>query len=222
MLSMKKSVVVFDCDRTLVSSMPLLARCISDVCQKFGRDDIKGFEDLKPYFGPDERGMLRNILKDSGKGDKAFKMYMEEYKELHRELLPHPIEGIPELLRSLRDRRTLRLGLVTGRSQESTDYTLEVFNFARFFESIQTGSPKGINKPDSMRKLMTELGVNRNEVLYVGDSPADVKSMRSINVSIISVWYDRAEDREELEKINPGMCAGSVEELKALLLKNIR
>lgn len=222
MLAMKKSVVVFDCDGTLMSSMPLILRCISDAATKCGREDIKTLDDLRPYFGPDERGMLRNILKDAGKGDKAFSYYMEEYKMLHRELLPHPIDGIPELLRSLRDRRTLRLGLVTGRSKESTDYTLEVFNFARFFESIQTGSPKGINKPESMRKLMAELDVNHNEVIYVGDSPADIKSMQTVGVAIVSVCYDRLEDKAKLEKMNPGRVASSVEELKTLLLKNIR
>lgn len=224
MISIKRSVVVFDCDGTLISSFPLLVRCLKDTLHKYGNDELKTNEDFRPFYGPDERGMLRHILKDNGKGDKAFQDYLKEYEELHSEYVKKPIPGMGELLRFLRDRRTLRLGLVTGRSKETCDYTLEALNLARFFDDVETGSPKGVNKPDSMKKLMKKIGVDKSEVIYVGDSLDDVKSMRSINIPLISVWYDNPSPKHvaDLEKVNPGMTAGSPEELKALLLKYIR
>lgn len=222
MLKMKRSVVVFDVDGTLVDSSALMARALMDALASEGVEGFHSEEDLRPYYGPDERGVLRKILGDAGKADRAFKVFLKSYRENHHDLMPHPIEGMPELLRSLRDRRTLRLGLVTGRSQESLDYTFEVFNLARFFESIHAGSPRGINKPESMKKLFADLGVNRNECLYVGDTIADVNSMRQVGVMCISTPLTRPQDIPELERINPGLVAATVPELERLLLANIR
>ena len=201
MLKMKRSVVVFDVDGTLVDSSALMTRALLDALASEGVTGFHSEEDLRPYYGPDERGVLRKILRDAGKGDRAFKVFLKSYEEHHRELMPHLIEGMPELLRSLRDRRTLRLGLVTGRSQESLDHT---------------------NKPESMRKLFADLGVNRNECLYVGDAIADVNSMRQVGVMCISTPFTRPQDIPELERINPGLVAPSVAELERLLLANIR
>ena len=222
MLKLKRSVVVFDVDGTMLSSDELMCKSLIAAVESEGVHTVTTVQQMKQYYGPDERGVLRNILHDAGKGDRAFKVFMKNYIEWHHDLMPHMIDGIPELLRSLRDRRTLRLGLVTGRAEESLDYDLEIFNLARFFESIHSGSPKGVNKPDSMRKLFDDLGVNHNECIYVGDTVADVHSMKQVGVPVISVCYDHPQTREDLEKVNPGMVATTVGELERLLLANIR
>lgn len=222
MIKIKKSVVVFDFDGTLVKSFPLIVKCFLDTLPKFNCEKVKTEADLEKYYGPDEFGMFQKILGDSGKATKAFSMYLEEYASLHHDLLAKPFPGILDLLKELRTRRTLRLALVTGRSKESLQISLEALNLERFFEDIQWGSPKGVVKADNMKKVFKNLGVDRNECLYIGDSISDVKSMQSIGVSILSVYYNDPKLKDQLEKLNPGMCAGSVEELRDLLLKNIR
>ena len=222
MLKIKKSVVIFDVDGTMVDSTDLM---VASFGAALAAEGVKGFDsesDLLPYYGPDEKGVLRKILHDAGRGDRAFKTFLKTYEDRHHDLMPHPIDGIPELLRRLRDRRILRLAGVTGRSQETLDYTFETFNLARFFESIQTGSPKGVNKPDSMRRVFDELGVNHNECVYVGDTVADVNSMRQVGVMTISVCYAHPENRADLERVNPGLVASSVPELEKLLIANVR
>lgn len=221
MISLKKSVVVFDVDGTMLSSFPLLVHCIADVLRKYPNKITKP-EDIASYYGPDEKGMFRKLLNDPGLADRAFADYLKEYAALHQQFIPRPIDGIGELLRELRNRRTLRLGIVTGRSQESLDISLNALNLGRFFENIQTGSAKGVNKPESMRKLIAAFGVSRSEVIYVGDTAGDVRSMRAVGVPLVSVWYDHPENKDELLELNPGMAVGSVAELRELLLKYIR
>lgn len=221
MLKVKKSVVVFDVDGTMFDSDRLIQASVARAIQSEGVKVDDPFS-LEIHLGCDERGIIRHYVGDAGKADRAFGVYLQAYEELHQELMPHPIEGIPELLRSLRDRRTLRMGVITGRTKESLDISFDIFNLTRFFESIHTGSPKGVVKSQNMALLFDDLGVNRNECIYVGDSLHDVSAMRRAGVSIISVCYLHPEKREKLEEVNPGMVASSVEELEDILLRNIR
>lgn len=221
MISLKRSVVVFDMDGTLVSSFPLIIRSITEVLKKYP-NEISPSNLIQDFYGPDEEGMFRKMLKDPGLAGKAFKEYLSCYSRWHHDMLPHAIDGIPELLRELRDRRTLRLGLVTGRSKESLDITLDALGLRRFFEDIESGSARGPVKQESMRRLMTNLGVEHTEVIYIGDALSDVNEMRGLRIPTVSVWYDHPETKDLLLKANPGMAVGSVEELRDLLLKKIR
>jgi len=222
MISIKKSVVVFDFDGTLVNSLPLISKCFIDILPKYGVTNIKTQEELSKFYGPNELGMFKNIFNDYGKAEKAFKDYLVEYKELHHEYIPKLIPGLLELLKELRTRRTLRLALVTGRSKESLDISMDILNLSYFFDDIQFGSYKGVVKPELMRNIFKNLGVDRNECIYVGDSVNDIKSMNAVGVPIISVYYAKPSSKEKLEELNPKMCAGSYDELRELLLKNIR
>lgn len=222
MINIKKSVVVFDFDGTLADSFPLICTCFLNILPKYGIADITKPEDLGKYYGPSELGMLKNIFNDYGKAEKAFKDYLKEYERLHKEYLPSLYPGMLDLLKELRTRRTLRLALVTGRAKESLEISMNMLGLNHIFEDVESGSPKGVVKPELMKNLFKNLGVDRNECIYIGDSTNDVKSMNSVGVSIISVYYNNPKSKEKLEAMNPNMCVGSVNELRDLLLKNIR
>lgn len=222
MINIKKSVVVFDFDGTLADSFPLICTCFLKILPKYGVTNIKKPEDLGKFYGPSELGMLKNILNDYGKAEKAFKDYLVEYEKLHKEYLPSLYPGMLDLLKELRTRRTLRLALVTGRAKESLEISMNILGLNYIFEDIETGSPKGVVKPELMRDLFKNLGVDKNECIYIGDSTNDIKSMNSIGVSIISAYYNNPNSKEKLEAMNPNMCVGNVDDLRKLLLKNIR
>lgn len=221
MITLKKSVVVFDVDGTLISSFGLIEDCIMETLKDF-QSKVTCREDIRKFYGPDELGMFRNMLNDPTLADRAFKKYLSYYNEHDLEYIPKMIPGIGELLRELTTRRTLRLGCVTGRSRETLDITGNRLNFLRFFEDVQVGSPKGIVKGDAMKALMKNFGVDRTEVIYVGDSENDVKSMMGIGVDIISVCYERPEKKERLEQLNPKRTVDSVDDLRNLLIKLVR
>ena len=92
----------------------------------------------------------------------------------------------------------------------------------RFFVDIEVGSPKGVNKAETIKVLMRKFGVDRAEVIYVGDSASDIKAMKAAGVDIISVYYDHPENKDELMELNPNRTVGSVEDWRNLLFKLIR
>lgn len=221
MITLKKSVVVFDVDGTLISSTKLIEDSVMETLKNYD-SKIKTREDIKKFYGPDEVGMFRGLLKNPTLADNAFKEYLQHYEENDLTYIPKLIPGIGELLRELDTRRTLRLGCVTGRTKESLDITGERLNFLRFFEDIEVGSPKGVNKAETIKVLMRKFGVDRAEVIYVGDSASDIKAMKAVGVDIISVYYDHPENKDELMELNPNRTVGSVEDLRNLLFKLIR
>lgn len=221
MITLKKSVVVFDVDGTLISSFGLIEEAVMETLKNYKSKVVKK-EDISKFYGPDELGMFKNMLLNPTLADNAFKEYLVHYEENDSTYIPKLIPGIGELLRELTTRRTLRLGCVTGRSRESLDITGKRLNFLRFFEDIETGSSKGVNKADSIKTLMKKFGVDKTEVIYVGDTASDIKAMKSAGVDIISVWYAHPENKDELLALNPKRSVGSVEELHDLLFKLIR
>lgn len=221
MITLKKSVVVFDVDGTLISSFGLIEKCMMETLAHYP-SRVEKQSDIARFYGPDERGMFRDMLLDPSSADKAFEEYLIRYEEHDEELIPKLIPGVGELLRELDTRRTLRLGCVTGRSKESLEITGKRLNFLRFFEDVETGSSKGVDKAEAMERLMRKFGVGKAEVLYVGDTASDVKAMNACGVDIASVWYDHPENRKELLSLNPKRSVGSVEELRNLLFKLIR
>ena len=165
MITLKKSVVVFDVDGTLISSTKLIEDSMMETLKNYD-SKIKTREDIKKFYGPDEVGMFRGLLKNPTLADNAFKEYLQHYEENDLTYIPKLIPGIGELLRELDTRRTLRLGCVTGRTKESLDITGKRLNFLRFFEDIEVGSPKGViisvyyDHPENKDELM-ELNPNR-------------------------------------------------------------
>lgn len=221
MITLKKSVVVFDVDGTLISSFNLIEDCIMETLKDFP-SKVSTKEDIRKFYGPDELGMFRNMLNDPTLADNAYKKFLGYYQEKDLEYIPKMIPGLGELLRELTTRRTLRLGCVTGRSKQTLDITGNRLNFLRFFEDVEVGSPKGIVKSEAMKALMKKFGVDRTEVIYVGDSVNDVKSMNGIGVDIISVCYDRLQNKDRLEELNPKRTVDNVEDLRNLLIKFVR
>ena len=158
MITLKKSVVVFDVDGTLISSAKLVEDSLMETLKNYD-SKIKTREDIKKFYGPDEVGMLRGLLKNPTLADNAFKEYLQHYEENDLTYIPKLIPGIGELLRELDTRRTLRLGCVTGRTKESLDITGKRLNFLRFFEDIEVESPKGVNKAETIKVLMRKFGL---------------------------------------------------------------
>lgn len=221
MITLKKSVVVFDVDGTLIDSFDLIDDTVMETLKNY-KSKVRTKEDIVQFYGPNELGMFKNMLLDPNLADNAFKEYLGHYQENDSSYVPKLIPGIGDLLRELDTRRTLRLGCVTGRSKESLEITGRRLNFLRFFEDVEAGSSKGVNKVESMKALMRKFGVDKSEVLYVGDTESDIKVMRSIGVDIISVWYAHPKNKDDLLKMNPKLSVGDVESLRDLLFKLIR
>ncbi len=213
----KKSVIVFDFDGTIVDSNNLEHQALLNTIHEYGFEEIDD-SNLEDHFGPTESGILKNILGEDIFPE-AWAFFIEDYLRLQEELLVK-IPGMDDLLLSLSKKKDLLLLLVTGRSKETADISLDYLGYDKYFAKTYTGSDEGINKDENIEKILDDYGVEKEHIVYVGDTLADIKTMKSIGIEIISVSYSQYDKnhKDMLEEENPHHVVHSVKELEEKLL----
>jgi HAD superfamily hydrolase (TIGR01509 family) len=180
--------VIFDMDGTLTQTNRLIFDAFNEIAQRYqGRTYTP--EAITAMFGPPEEGALLSIV---GKDqlDDAMGDYLEFYRRRHDELAQlYP--GILDLLIWLKS-HGVRLALFTGKGTHTTAITMELFGLKPYFDLVVTGNDVINHKPsaEGIRKILSHFGFKEDEVLMVGDSPADVKASHEAGVRVAAVLWD--------------------------------
>jgi phosphoglycolate phosphatase-like HAD superfamily hydrolase len=191
--------VIFDLDGTLANTLhvsiasfklalePLIGRTLSE-------------REIMQTFGPTEEGTVKFLAPDFY--DIGIVRYNQEYRKMHS-ICPEPFEGIVQLLHVLKNHK-VKLAIVTGKALESTQISLEVLGLASFFDLIETGSPVQAIKDKSIRNVLSKWSdLDKNEVIYVGDTVVDIESSKKVGIRIASAAWSDLADIQALEKHNP-------------------
>ena len=143
------------------------------------------------------------------------------YYDVHNADLSRPYPGIPELLKQLQDQHIL-LAVASNKYQSATRHLV-----AHYFPDIQFcavfGQREGVNtKPDPtiVHDILSIAQIDKNDVLYVGDSGVDMQTAANAAVTACGVtWGFRP--RTELEAFNPDFIVDAPAEIARLLSVNI-
>jgi|SRR6185437_15089496 len=112
--------------------------------------------------------------------------------------------------------------MVTGKGKHSTDISLNYFKLTNFFEIIETGWQHGPRKPEGIRSVVDFLkDINKDEMIYVGDSPGDIIACRKIGITVIAAAWAETAEPHELEKLNPDQIFYNVSDFKEWLMREI-
>lgn len=214
----KKRCVCFDFDDTLVHSDGLIRESIVRTLNYFGNNEVKR-EDVVKYFGPSEPGILANILSQDDY-PAALPYFFQTYSELQKEFLK-PEKKITDLLERVSKVDGLLVLLVTGRSQETLDISLNYLGYEKYFAKTYSGSMDGINKDESMKEALHDFDLEKEDVVYIGDSLADIRVMKENDYDILSAGYFHDEEyQKRLKEENPNTFV-TVDELEDALFKII-
>ena len=121
----------------------------------------------------------------------------------------YPYEGLQEIVKKISE-----LGIKIGVNSNKDDtFTKELIK--RHYKNIDLeyviGNKEGIERkpsPQAIEKILTSMAVSKEEALYIGDSPVDIKTARNAKTDLICVGWG-FKTKEELTK----------EEKKTVLLK---
>lgn len=214
----KKKVLCFDFDGTLTDSTQLEHASILKTLNDFGNETVNG-ENLENYYGPTEPGIIRNLIGED-EFPSALSYFFRIYSELQEQCLK-PLDGMKELLEELHSNPNIHVILVTGRSRETLDISLNYLDYEKYFEKTYTGSMDGVNKDESMNQAVKDFDLEKEDFLYIGDTTKDIEVMKDNDYDIFSVGYCHNEEyQKKLEEMNPNTFL-SVEELKEALKKVI-
>ena len=215
---MKYKAVIFDMDGTTLDTLEDLLGALNHTLGRFGFP-LHDLREMRGYVG---NGIRRQIEQGAPAGtpaetiDRMLPVFMEYYK-VHGAEHTHPYEGIPELLRHLRD-RGIRTAIVSNKADVAVRRLTEVY-FPGLFE-VSVGQKEGVRRkpaPDSVLEVLRIMGLSVSDAVYVGDSEVDIQTADRAGMDRIIVgWGFR--DREDLLRDGADRVFGSPREVEEYLL----
>lgn len=200
-----KRLVIFDLDGTLVDTIADLAGATNYALVQLGLP-THSVQAIRSFVGNGINKLLERSLPESERTE-AGVMKMREhfipYYNEHNADLSQPYQGIVSLLNELQSRGVL-LAVASNKYQAATEKIIaNYFPDIRFVKVYgqRTDVPIKPN-PAVVLEIMGHAGVERNEVLYVGDSGVDMQTGINAGVDTVGVsWGFRS--RSELESFSP-------------------
>lgn len=214
-----KKLVIFDLDGTLLNTIADLALSTNYALNKLGYPT----HEVEAYNFMVGNGINKLFERALPEGEKKEENVLRVRKEfvpfydMHNADESRPYPGIPELLSRLQD-AGIQVAVASNKYQAATQKLI-----AHYFPTIKFtavfGQRDGVNvKPDPtiVFDILKIANIEKNDVLYVGDSGVDMQTAANAGVTACGVtWGFRP--RAELEEFNPAYIVDSAKEIECLL-----
>ncbi|MCR4589617.1 MAG: HAD family hydrolase [Lachnospiraceae bacterium] len=236
---MKYKAAIFDMDGTVLDTAGDLTDAINHALGSLGYRDDFTVEDSKFFFGSGIKvaitrafalaeGMAsgRELLRVGTEKDdisprideelvsKALEIY-RPYYSTHNDIKTREYPGITELLKSLK-KAGIKTAVVSNKPNDSV-VALSERLFNGLFD-VYMGEQPGIERkpaPDMTLKILSELGMEKKDAVYIGDSEIDLLTAKNSGLDCITVtWGFRS--REYLEEHGASVFADNTGEVLKL------
>ncbi|MDY3069425.1 HAD family hydrolase [Bacteroides ilei] len=182
----KVKLVAFDLDGTIGDTIPLCIRSFKKAVIPYIGHELSD-DDVIQTFGLNEQGMIGSII-DTLHKESALEDFYTIYKNLHEQMCPRPFPGIRKLITDLKQSGII-VALITGKGSKSCDITLQQFDMNTLFDKVLTGNEVRNIKADSLKWLLQSYHLSPCEVVYIGDTIADIKACKAIGVDCLSAAW---------------------------------
>lgn len=192
-----KKAVIFDLDGTLLNTLSDLAASVNFALSECGYP-VRSVDEVRRFIG---NGVImlvhRSVPSGTAEADekKCFGIFRAHYLE-HMEDTTAPYDGVNDLLFEL-SKRGVKTAVVSNKLDAGVKGLCEkhfphlTCAFGVNDESERKPSPKNVFK------ALLELGIEKEDALYVGDSEVDVQTAKNAGLEMAGVtWGYRS--REEL------------------------
>lgn len=178
---------IFDFDGTVADTLPVCFYAFRSVFKEYDQRELTT-QEIVNMFGPSETGIIRGNLNHHNI-DEAIELFYSKYEEKHEELV-YNSKMMHEFL-SLLKGDGYSLGIVTGKAKRSLDLSLDKLNMKSYFDVFISGDDVDQPKPhpEGILKAIHMLGVNKDEVAFIGDSDADISAGKAAEVLTIGVHW---------------------------------
>ena len=216
---MKKKLVIFDLDGTLLDTIADLAQATNQALRQLGfpvheeksyyRFVGSGINKLFERALPLQARTAENVAK--------VRALFVPYYDAHNADLTRPYDGIVPLLEHLQNSGFL-LAIASNKYQSATEKLVSHY-FPQIHFSAVLGQREGLPvKPDPLfvKEILTLTQTSAQETLYVGDSDVDMMTARNAEVEACAVtWGFRS--REELLSFCPAFVAEQAQDIAQIL-----
>jgi phosphoglycolate phosphatase len=213
--------IAFDLDGTLIDTAPDLALAANAMLEALGYPPLAERQ-IEALIGNGIDKLVEGVLIESidrVAGPAMLADGRAHFRRLYAARLFDRSRVYPEVITTLEAlvARGIRLCCVTNKHSAFTLPLLDAAALSRFFAfALCADRPDERKpKPDLLLAASARLGVTPSEMLYVGDSPADIAAARAAGCQVAAVDYGYT-DRARLAHAHPGWIIGSIAEILTL------
>lgn len=192
-------VYLFDIDGTLTDSAPDITEAVQQMLAENGYP-AQPVSLLRSYIGKHLSDLFQDIL--PGVTPERVEELIQAYRTIYLARdhgATKPYEGIIETLQALPGRK----GTATTKGTVTTRAVLEKFGLLPYFDHVQgTDGFPAKPAPDVLLHSLAGLGANPSDVLFVGDSTADVLAGKAAGVRVCAVRWGYG-NHAEMEALAP-------------------
>ena len=218
---MKKKLLIFDLDGTLINTLEDLNKATNVGLEKYGYPS-RSLEETRNDIG----NGVKKLIERSIPGGKDNPDYLGVFNEFRSYYITHyseyskPYKNTQETLSFLKN-KGYKLAVVSNKFDEGAKKLVTTF-FPDIFDVIQ-GSIETLNYkpyPDLVNKVLNELNINNKDALYIGDTEVDYETAINSKLDVVLVTYGYRKKEQLLEKIkNPPLLINDISELINYLSK---
>ena len=197
---MKYKAVIFDMDGTVLNTIEDITDSVNYILTKYDLPE-RSVDEVRHFVGNGARVLMSKAINE-GEAHPLFDRILKEYEayyQAHCNIKTGPYYHIPELLKELSERGH-KLAIVSNKPMGAVQELNKVY-FGDYVPVAIGVTPELRRKPypDECLLAMEQLGVNKEDCIYVGDSDVDYKTAVNTGLKCIScLWGFRT--KEELLK----------------------
>lgn len=191
-----KHAVIFDLDGTLLNTLGDLRAATNHALEVRGLPP-HSMEEIRQFIGNGIRLLICRAMPE-GTPEAEIDAALDDFKayyavHIHDRTVPY--DGIPQLLTALR-KRGIQVAVLSNKIDSASQELIEYFFPGK--TDVVFGEHVGVpRKPDptSCRMVMQQLGVQPEQVLYVGDSGTDMQTAKNAGLYAVGVtWGFRSKE----------------------------
>lgn len=191
-----KHAVIFDLDGTLLNTLGDLRAATNHALEVRGLPP-HSMEEIRQFIGNGIRLLICRAMPE-GTSEAEIDAALDDFKayyaaHIHDRTVPY--DGIPQLLTALR-KRGIQVAVLSNKIDSASQQLIEYFFPGK--TDVVFGEHVGVpRKPDptSCRMVMQQLGVQPEQVLYVGDSGTDMQTAKNAGLYAVGVtWGFRSKE----------------------------
>lgn len=211
--------IIFDLDGTLLNTIDDLGSACNHALEQTGYP-LHSLEEYKHLVGNGINKLIERSLPAEARNEETVmrvRRHFVPYYDEHCCCLTHPYEGMKDLIAEL-----LSEGYQIAVASNKYDAAAKAIVRHYFpYSQIQVyGQRENVPlKPDPsiVNEIINNYGVEKKDVIFVGDSDVDMQTAHNAGVCSIGVsWGFRG--RKELENAEADYVADNAEELKDLII----
>ena len=193
---MKYKAIIFDLDGTLTDTLEDLFLSVNYALRSCGLPE-RSLDEVRRFVGNGVRKLMERAVPTNTAPilmEQCFEQFRAHYMihcQDHTRLYP----GVATLLMTLHA-KGYRMAVVSNKLQSGVDELARTF-FKGVID-VAIGEQQGIPrkpKPDMVEAALRQLGVSKEEAIYVGDSDVDLQTASNAGLPCISVlWGFRNRD----------------------------